>query len=205
MRRTLLLSPSRPADLSSISSEPMANSNSSTPTNTPDSPLQEVRERLAGPGVGLAMAGRVVGLENHRRILADAARRTQEGHRAMARAAGMEDVVGEKADDMGHLIVTGDINVQPREDGTMPRMPWDVDHPPQVPTEPPASRMDRPRLPTWLKVAALLAAGGATGGGAVALPSAIDWLIPDTPATQPADPSLDPGGLTIEPIRGVEP
>lgn len=77
------------------------------------SPQQEIAKRLAEAGGGLAAAGRAVGLQDHQRLLRDNARRVRESHKALAKAAGMESVLEDDAegDDMGDILVTGDINV----------------------------------------------------------------------------------------------
>jgi len=75
-------------------------------------PQQEVADTVAKLAPRLAVAAHAVGLEDHRRLLSDYAQRVRDGHKAMANAAGMGDTVTElPRDDMGNLVVTGDINV----------------------------------------------------------------------------------------------
>ena len=195
----------------------------------PDSPSSQAAQTLAGPGLNLVLAARAVGLENHRQLLADAQKRTREGHLAMAKAAGMGDVVDSEdtgmGDEMGHLIVTGDINVQANKDGTMPRMPWDVDHSPAQPQSPsegvafsedarPAPR-PQPAATSPLKSTIAMGLAVLAGGAAVGIPVMLSgWINDDKPvAEQPNEPDppvavvpdekpagqdFDPGGLEIE-------
>lgn len=82
-----------------------------TPEQTP---LQQVANTVADTAPKLAIAAKAIALEDHRRMLRDYAARVADGHRAMAKAIGMEDSVvlaASEENDMGHLIVTGDINV----------------------------------------------------------------------------------------------
>jgi hypothetical protein len=65
--------------------------------------LEDLQEKLTGIGI----ASQAVGLEDHRAMLAATRRRTREGYEAMAKAAGLEPIRGD--DDMGDLIITGDI------------------------------------------------------------------------------------------------
>lgn len=71
--------------------------------------LQTVPEKVGDTLRGLNAAAFAIGLEDHRRMLADAAQRTRDGHKAMMKAA-MGDptpTVGEQ--DVGDILVTGDI------------------------------------------------------------------------------------------------
>ncbi len=78
-----------------------------------ETPQQEIARAAATTGARLAVAAHAVALDNHRQMLADHAQRVRDGHKAMAKAAGMEDAVGAtpETSDMGNFIVTGDINV----------------------------------------------------------------------------------------------
>ena len=175
-------------------------------------PLENSAQQLSGPGLNLILAARAVGVESHRQLLADAQKRTREGHLAMAKAAGMQDTVDMQdtgmSDDMGHLIVTGDISVQANKDGSMPRMPWDVDQPVQQPTQQQPAQPSQPSggIMDKLKAAIPYVAAIAAGGGSVlAIPAIADWMQDDPPAvTQPAETpgvELSPGGLELEVIR----
>lgn len=75
-------------------------------------PFQVLRERAADSIPGLGAWAHIIGIQNIKRVMQAAHRRTDDGHRAMARAAGMEDIVAkapEAGDDMGDVIITGDI------------------------------------------------------------------------------------------------
>lgn len=77
------------------------------------SPVEEIANRSATAGSGLAAAAQAVGLQAHQRMLAEAERRTREGHLAMMRAAGFEpSQLIEEQDDMGNISVSGDTHVQ---------------------------------------------------------------------------------------------
>ncbi len=112
----------------------------------------EIAEKVQA-AAGLAVAARAVGLADHRRMLAAHATRVDQSHKAMAKAAGMGDLVpetlSESDDTMGDIVVTGDIyNTAPS----------------------PEPRPARPanKMPWWLKAAfggLLLASGGSLGAG----------------------------------------
>lgn len=74
----------------------------------PQSPAEETAERSAETMPGLAAAAAAVGLENHRRMLHQHAKRTTEGHKAQMGALGI-DVGDEDSDEMGNIVITGDI------------------------------------------------------------------------------------------------
>ena len=63
-----------------------------------------------------------MGMEDHRRLLRDSAKRIADAHRMGARAVGMEDIVSKESegDDMGDIIVTGDIQIS----GNGDHLPW---------------------------------------------------------------------------------
>lgn len=72
--------------------------------------LQTMPEKIGDTLRGLNAAAFAIGMEDHRRMLADAAQRTRDGHRAMMKAAMGESVQPESGDaDMGDILVTGDI------------------------------------------------------------------------------------------------
>lgn len=77
----------------------------------PNSPAMEMAERVAETLPGLKAAAAAVGLQDHQRMLRDHARRVKDSHRLMAEAAGLK--VDESVDDMGDIIITGDITHQP--------------------------------------------------------------------------------------------
>jgi len=115
-------------------------------------------------------------------MLASHATRVAESHRAMARAAGMEELVSPKAEEsMGNLIVTGDINVsdpaslQAALGGLTGSVPAAAAAAGRV------SKLVAPAL-----VAASLLGGGALGGGASWLLNALNPPAPSvTNLTQP--------------------
>ena len=78
----------------------------------PLTPQQRMADKAAKTLPGLTAAGKAVGLANHREILADARRRTHDGHRAQMLALGMPDPgpSPENGADMGDLIICGDIH-----------------------------------------------------------------------------------------------
>jgi len=146
--------------------------------NSKQTPRAEMAERFA-ESTGLRTATMAAGLEDHRRMMADNARRLAEGHKAMARAAGMEDLVADPGgDDVGDILVTGDINV-----GTNGSRPKVLDkilgqsaNGGAVATKPSAS--------LWPKIvaAALLGGGGVAG---------VNALTDDTPPPAVVAPAPD--------------
>lgn len=52
----------------------------------------------------------MIGIGHIKNLFRDARARTADGHRAMAKAAGMSDCVKGTEDDMGDMIATGDIH-----------------------------------------------------------------------------------------------
>lgn len=86
--------------------------NHEEPTDRP--PVQEMANRAATAGAGLAAAAKAVALADHRRMLDEAHRRTREGHVAMMRAAGFDpaSLKTDEDDEMGgDVTVTGDIHI----------------------------------------------------------------------------------------------
>ena len=158
---------------------------------TPDqSPLQQIAETVADTAPRLAVAAKAIALEDHRRMLAAHASRVADSHRAMAKAIGMEDATVLAAEDeaMGHLIVTGDINVGDPASLQKAISALSGQPVPQATaaTETPAaSPVTSAATPLWQKAlvsAALVASGAGAGAG-------IPWLLGafDKPAAvQPA-------------------
>jgi len=72
-------------------------------------PLEEITERVAETVPGLTAAAQMVGLEDHRRMLRDNADRLRDAHRYGATNSGMRADEMREGDDMGNLVVTGDI------------------------------------------------------------------------------------------------
>lgn len=140
------------------------------------SAVQEIAQRAAETGPGLAAAAKAVGLQNHQRMLRDAANRVRDSHLAQMKAAGF-DPGNAPEDDMGDIIITGDIQYAPAP-ATEPTSPAST---PAVVSSPLST------LAKTLISAALLGAGAAGGAG-------IPWLAgafskPATSATAPAVPS----------------
>lgn len=72
------------------------------------SPLDQARERLAEAVPTKYLPG-LAALQNLRAIWSDHRGRTRDAHRAAAKAAGMEDCIGQDGvDDMGDISVAGD-------------------------------------------------------------------------------------------------
>jgi hypothetical protein len=152
-----------------------------TPQQTP---LQQVAETVADTAPKLAIAAKAIALEDHRRMLREHAGRVADSHRAMAKAIGMEDavVLASEEDAMGHLIVTGDINVsdpaalqgainalagkQSPSPSPAPAQATDTSAAPAAPAASTAT-------PFWQKAlvsAAMVASGAGAGAG-------IPWLL----------------------------
>ena len=159
----------------------------------PKDPLQTIQDRAADTIPGLAALAHVIGITNVQAVLADARKRTADGHAAMARAAGMEDLVTPTPEaDMGNITITGDI--------TMPAPP------------PPAAREAPRQWPGWAAGALALAAlalGGAGGGLLVNM--LMSRVTQETTITKKVEPQefevrwwIKDGKLEKE-IRALEP
>lgn len=79
-------------------------------------PIQEIANRAASAGAGLAAAAKAVGLADHKRMLDHASTRVREYHEAQMMAMGLTreeiDAMAPGAEDMGDVITTGDITFQ---------------------------------------------------------------------------------------------
>lgn len=75
------------------------------------SPAEEAAERSAQVIPGLAAAAAAVGLEDHRRTLYRYQQRVEDSHRSMADAAGFAIDREVSDEDMGDIVITGDIQV----------------------------------------------------------------------------------------------
>ena len=147
------------------------------------SPLEEVAKRFGETVPGMLVAANAVGLEDHRRMLASHARRVDDSHRAMAKAAGMEDLIAdppESDSNMGGIVVTGDINI------TNPSAAQQLA--PAAPNSAPAAQQSsgvNGGVPGWVK-SGLVATGmvGSALGGAL-LPGLVGN---QRPAPQPPAP-----------------
>jgi len=115
-------------------------------------------------------------------MLRDHANRVSDGHRAMAKAAGMEETIGSsEGEEMGDLIVTGDIHVTQSGDGeaSLPFLSTRKSTAPQ-PATPQAD------VPAWMKAATIAAALMGMGGTGFGLAT----LMNRPPATAEADESM---------------
>jgi hypothetical protein len=144
-------------------------------------PLQEAAERIGETVPGIHVAAVAVGLEDHRRMLADHARRVRSDYNRLHKQAG-GDVSDAAGDDMGgNITITGDINVaDARQANRILEKLGSVNgngQQPQQPTQP-----QQPQSPTtWSKVWPWALAGGALASGA-GIPAAVSWLNqPDAP------------------------
>lgn len=139
-------------------------------------PQQEIAKRLAEAGGGLAAAGRAVGLQDHQRLLRDNARRVNDSHRAMAKAAGMGEVLGkaqqEEGDDLGDILVTGDITINGGGDSQDATKLLEVLKGKAVNQVSGAESEDKPSplgtIGKYAALAALVAGSGAGGAGLAA-------------------------------------
>lgn len=140
-------------------------------------PEQMLAKRTAQAGGGLAAAAKSIATLDHHRMLKANQRRVNDAHRAMARAAGMEDLVSaepDSEDGVGdQIIVTGDV---------YGRGPWDDE-----PSAPAATA-----VPGWLKTAAVATGGAMTGGAGAALLSLLMAGPAQQPSTQPVAPAQPP-------------
>lgn len=117
-RRETQCSPSRPAGSMIIGYARLRKSQrewgqkmaTATARQQQQTPLEEAGERIAEGMPGMYLAAKAVGLEDHRRMLADHARRVRSDYNRLNRAAGGRVADGD-GDDMGNITITGDINV----------------------------------------------------------------------------------------------
>ncbi|MDD4892005.1 MAG: hypothetical protein PHU85_18955 [Phycisphaerae bacterium] len=142
--------------------------------------VQEIAQRAAETGPGLAAAAKAIGIQDHQRMLRDAANRVRDSHRAQMKAAGF-DPGNPPEDDMGDIIITGDIQYAP---APTPEPVAPAANTSASTAAPPAGLSP---LAKTLISAALLGAGAA---GGVAVP----WLAgafskPAASSTAPAVPS----------------
>jgi len=165
------------------------------------SPIQEVAERVAETAPGLVAAAHAEALQNLRQMNADHRRRVADSHRWQA------DVLGQKAtdppeeDDVGNLIVTGDVY----GDGAA-EIVRSLQGLAQAAPEAAGSPSEPSQQTGWassLAKAALVTAGLLGGGG---LGAGVPWLLGaydkpesvNTTVVQPADTQ----GLGVEVVPG---
>lgn len=72
----------------------------------------ELKKKIANLLTGLSAAGQAVGLGHVAATLADSRKRVKEANRALARAAGMEDIVDKEQGEDVHINI-GDVHNQP--------------------------------------------------------------------------------------------
>ena len=161
------------------------------------SPTQELAKRAAEAGGGLAAAAKALGLQDHQRLLRDSARRVRESHRGMAKAAGMEDTLeaAGAGDDLGDILVTGDINIHGSQGQDATKLLEVLKGKAVSQSDTPTKTSDKPSaLGTAGKYAALAAlmAGSGIGGSAL-----YAWLN-QTPAVAPDQTAYTNDGEIFE-------
>lgn len=139
-------------------------------------PLEEIAKRVSEGATGLATAAHAVAVRNYAVSQGDYRHRINDSHRAGMKAIGLnrdELSASDAEDEMGDIIVTGDVYGDRAIAGLQRQSPPD--------REAPSSRT----LPSLI-VAASLLVGGAGLGVLVA-----DWLLPDPPAAVDTDTATD--------------
>jgi hypothetical protein len=139
-------------------------------------PLEEIAKRAAEAGAGLAAGAKAVGLANHREMLRDHAKRVRDDHEWAKQLRGQEPTVA-GGDDMGDIIVTGDIY----GDQAVKALGRVNGAPTQPPTQPPASPQS-----SWASKALPWILAGAAGLGGAGLASILIDRQPvvDIPAVE---------------------
>ncbi len=166
----------------------------STATAEP-TPAQTVAKTVAEVAPKLAIAAKVVALDDMRRQLRDHAARVADAHRMGAKALGMEDLVKEPegSDEVGHLIVTGDINVS--DPASLQTAMSALSGQPQQTSPPPAtSEATPPNVAPALAGAGSLLKTALISAALIALPSvgvAIPWLAGAFDHPEPAAVVVD--------------
>lgn len=177
---------------------------------------EKIAERVADLAPGMVAAARAMALQDHRRTLNSYQKRVNDSHRMQAKALGMEDVVSDSPeDDMGDIIVTGDIHYI---GASAPQLPWSKEQPqqPQQPSQEPTPHPEPEDESLLSKIAkpAAIAAGTMAAGGIGA--AAVNALWPDDPppVVQPAPerpmielptvPQAEDGRIRVE-VRPYQP
>lgn len=144
--------------------------------------MEEIAERVAEGAPGLGVAAQLSALDDWRRNQQAHRKRVYDSHKLQTAMLGGE-VSNVTEDDVGHLIVTGDIYgfnsdriLQAlaggqQQDGTQPQQPEQP--PPSQPPAQPPTQETKDGVPMWAK-AALIAAGLAGAGG---LGAAVPWML----------------------------
>lgn len=140
-------------------------------------PMEEMAERVAEGAPGLAVASHLAALDNWRRQQLDYRRRVRDDHAVQVKSLGGEATDMSGDEEMGNLIVTGDI-IGNNADQILHALTGGQEQPqqPQQPTEPATPQPTEPTtpqqpvqqggLPGWAK-AALIALGAAGLGAGV--------------------------------------
>lgn len=187
----------------------------------PESDTAILSPDIADKWAKLRMAHEAVMLQDAKEILTTDRQQSSQYQATMLSNGGKPN----QSDDMAGDIFIGDVTYQyaaPPATPASPSSPSVAASSPQVATPqaaPPPSPQATPaaqpetatgKLSPWLSSAAVIAASALGGGAAVPIGGAIlDWWNSDPPAAvQPAEPtpadplpSLDHGGVTIEPFK----
>lgn len=140
------------------------------------SPVEEIANRAATSGAGLAAAAKAVGLADHKRMLEDHARRVRDSHRVQMARLGLELPADEGDDMAGDIFVCGDItNQAPVASSPAATQP--------VTPQPATGSVTTAAKKIWPYVLAAALGSGGLGAGVMA---AINSLTSDAPVVQPA-------------------
>lgn len=146
--------------------------------------MEEIANRAATSGAGLAAAAKAVGLADHKRMLEDHARRVRDSHRVQMARLGLELPADEGDDMAGDIFVCGDITNQAPVAAT----PTATQPITQQPTAQPANAASTTAAKVWPYVLAAALGSGGLGAGVMA---AINSLTSSPPAVQPAAVDTD--------------
>jgi hypothetical protein len=156
-------------------------------------PTEKAAERIAEGLPGLSLAAKAVGLEDHRRMLHEHAKRVREGFLWQSKQSG--EIPGEKGSvmsteesEMGNIVITGDISLNDSSD-TAKLM--DALHGKQATAttaQPQASQVKQPTSPWKTALLATGLAAASSGVGAAAyhwlnksdVPPPVEWQDTDT-------------------------
>lgn len=151
---------------------------------------EEFTERIGETAPGVLVMPHMVAVDDYRRNQAAARQRVNEAHAMHKRAMGVGDIGKDNAaaDDMGDMIYTGDITIQPGGRVQLGKGTSIAaeDEPPSKAKDPIEAMVDAKE--SWLPKLALAAAmlGGGSGIGYILH----DWLKPPTVA-QPQVEAVD--------------
>jgi len=170
-------------------------------------PLEEIAGRVGDYAPGLAAGAHAVGLDEWRRSQAAYRRQVAADRAAQARAIGAEPAANTPEDDMGNLVVAGDIyGANAAEILRALGCGTAAAEPQALSPEPLIERRDAAPQAHPLAKAALVAAG-LLGGSAIA--AAIPWMAgafegneQQTTINQTSTTDQAPESLAVEVIRG---